>query len=108
MNVKDTYGENSVTKLECIAHVQNRVGSRLRKLKSKVKGLSGKGKLTDNFIDRLQNYYGIAVRSNVGDLKSMQQNVIAALFHCASNKKKAYVWTMSNRKGQLVSLSEVS
>ncbi|GFW10615.1 uncharacterized protein TNCV_894101 [Trichonephila clavipes] len=74
MSVKDTYGLNSVTKFECIGHVQKRVGSRLRKLKTKTKGLSGKGKLTDNFIDRLQNYYGIAVRSNVGNLSAMQQN----------------------------------
>ncbi|GFX60795.1 uncharacterized protein TNCV_4977711 [Trichonephila clavipes] len=63
---KDTYGKDSVTKYECIGHVQKRVGARLRKLKSKNKNLSGKGKLTDSFIDRLQNYYGIAVRSNVG------------------------------------------
>ncbi|GFU54259.1 uncharacterized protein TNCV_3619121 [Trichonephila clavipes] len=57
-------------------------------LKTKTKGLSGKGKLTDNFIDRLQNYYGIAVFSNVGNLTAMQQNVIAALYHCASSDKK--------------------
>ncbi|GFW19817.1 uncharacterized protein TNCV_3561201 [Trichonephila clavipes] len=88
MSVKDTYGLNSVTKFECIGHVQKRVGSRLRKLKTETKGLSGKGKLTDNFIDRLQNYYGIAVRSNVGNLTAMQQNVIAALYHCASSDKK--------------------
>ncbi|GFY26179.1 uncharacterized protein TNCV_354951 [Trichonephila clavipes] len=88
MSVKDTYGLNSVTKFECIGHVQKRVGSRLRKLKTKTKGLSGKVKLTDNFIDRLQNYYGIAVRSNVGNLTDMQQNVISALYHCASSDKK--------------------
>lgn len=88
ISVQNTYGDNSVEKLECIGHVQKRVGSRLRKLKSKTKGISGKGKLTDVFIDRLQNYYGIAVRANVGNLQSMQQNVIAALFHCASNTKK--------------------
>ncbi|GFW53914.1 uncharacterized protein TNCV_2447051 [Trichonephila clavipes] len=35
MSVKDTYGLNSVTKFECIGHVQKRVGSRLRKLKLK-------------------------------------------------------------------------
>ncbi|GFW04035.1 uncharacterized protein TNCV_2051511 [Trichonephila clavipes] len=87
MSVKDTYGLNSVTKFECIGHVQKRVGSRLRKLKTKTKGLSGKGKLTDNFIDRLQNYYGIAVLCNVGNLTAMQQNVIAALYHCASSDK---------------------
>ncbi|GFW62310.1 uncharacterized protein TNCV_289841 [Trichonephila clavipes] len=65
ISVKDTYGKDSVTKYECIGHVQKRVGARLRKLKSKNKNLSGKGKLIDSFIDRLQNYYGIAVRSNV-------------------------------------------
>ncbi|GFV68948.1 CCHC-type domain-containing protein [Trichonephila clavipes] len=88
MSVKDTYGLNCVTKCDCIDHVQKKVGSRLRKLKTKTKGLSGKGKLTDNFIDRHQNYYGIAVRSNVGNLIAMQQNVIAALYHCASSDKK--------------------
>lgn len=87
-SVKDAYGDNSVKKLECIGHIQKRVGTRLRKLKSKSKGLSGKGKLTNTFIDRLQNYYGIAIRSNVGDLQKMQQSVIAALFHCASSSKK--------------------
>ncbi|GFS93029.1 uncharacterized protein TNCV_532341 [Trichonephila clavipes] len=46
------------------------------------------GKLTDSFIDRLQNYYGIAVRSNVGNLSGLQQNVIAALFHCSSSVEK--------------------
>ncbi|GFV62484.1 uncharacterized protein TNCV_630631 [Trichonephila clavipes] len=29
MSVKDTYGLNSVTKFECIGHVQKKVGSRL-------------------------------------------------------------------------------
>ncbi|GFX33368.1 uncharacterized protein TNCV_812301 [Trichonephila clavipes] len=47
-----------------------------------------RGKLTDSFIDRLQNYYGIAVRSNVGNLSGLQQNVIAALFHCSSSVEK--------------------
>ncbi|GFV78445.1 uncharacterized protein TNCV_1302971 [Trichonephila clavipes] len=88
ISVKDTYGKDSVTKYECIGYVQKRVGARLRKLKSKNKNLSGKGKLTDSFIDRLQNYYGIAVRSNVGNLSGLQQNVIAALFHCSSSVEK--------------------
>ncbi|GFV29355.1 hypothetical protein TNCV_437741 [Trichonephila clavipes] len=69
--VKDT----AVTKFECIGNVQNGFASE----KLKTKELSGKGKLTDNFIDRLQNYYGIAVRSNVGNAA---KNVIAALYHC--------------------------
>ncbi|GFS77984.1 uncharacterized protein TNCV_2028481 [Trichonephila clavipes] len=37
ISVKDTYGKDSVTKYECIGHVQKRVGARLRKLKSKNK-----------------------------------------------------------------------
>lgn len=32
------YGDEAVTKLECIGHVQKRMGSRLRKLKQKFKG----------------------------------------------------------------------
>ncbi|GFU61190.1 uncharacterized protein TNCV_1071371 [Trichonephila clavipes] len=88
ISVKDTYGKDSVTKYECIGHVQKRVGARLRKLKSKNKNLSGKGKLTDSFIDRLQNYYGIPVRSNVGNLSGLHQNVIVALFHCSSSVEK--------------------
>ncbi len=87
IQVKDVYGKDSVNKFECIGHIQKRVGTHLRKLKKKTKGLSGKGKLTDAFIDRLQNYYGIAIRANVGDLNKMQQNVIAVLFHCASNEE---------------------
>ncbi|GFY30968.1 uncharacterized protein TNCV_1629411 [Trichonephila clavipes] len=51
ISVKDTYGKDSVTKYECTGHVQKRVGARLHKLKSKNKNLSGKGKLTDSFID---------------------------------------------------------
>ncbi|GFT41064.1 uncharacterized protein TNCV_1098281 [Trichonephila clavipes] len=42
--VKDIYGKDSVTKLECIGHIQKRVGTRLRKLKSRNKGLGGKNR----------------------------------------------------------------
>ncbi|GFT74871.1 uncharacterized protein TNCV_1673361 [Trichonephila clavipes] len=98
ISVKDTYGKDSVAKYECIGHVQKRVGARLRKLKSKNKNLSGKGKLTDSFIDRLQNYYGNAVRSNVGNLSGLQQNVIAALFHCSSSVEKPMHGLVSYRK----------
>ncbi|GFU54316.1 uncharacterized protein TNCV_576911 [Trichonephila clavipes] len=88
ISVKDTYGKESVTKYECIGLVQKKAIERLRKLKSKNKNLSGKGKLTYSFVNRLQNYYGIAVRSNVRNLSSLQQNVIAALCHCSSRVKK--------------------
>jgi len=39
------------------------------------KGLCGRGKLTDTTIDRLQNYYGIAIRSNKNKLEDMKSAV---------------------------------
>lgn len=88
--VENTYKDKGVTitKKECVGHVQKRVGTALRKLKKEKKGLGGKGKLTDAMIDRLQNYYGIAIRSNVGDLLQMKKAIHASLFHCASSEQR--------------------
>ncbi|GFU00613.1 uncharacterized protein TNCV_4817891 [Trichonephila clavipes] len=86
--VKNVYDENSVKKFECICHIQKRVGSRLQKLKLKQKGLGVRRKLTDSFIDKLQNYYGIAIGSNVNNIEKMQSAVMAAFFHCCSNKNQ--------------------
>ena len=71
-----------VLKRECVGHVQKRVGNRLRKLKKRVHGLGGKGKLTEAIIDRLQNYYGIAIRSNKGDIAGMKTAIYASLSCC--------------------------
>ncbi|GFU50609.1 uncharacterized protein TNCV_4884661 [Trichonephila clavipes] len=87
-SVKHIYGKNTVAKYECIGHIQKRVGTKLRKLRSKRKDLGGRGKLTDAFIDKLQNYYGIAIRDNVNNLQGMQRAVIAEFFHCCSNAKQ--------------------
>ena len=40
-----------------------------------------------SMIDRLQNYYGIAIRSNQGHLVNMKKSIFAVLFHCASSEK---------------------
>ncbi|GFT91787.1 uncharacterized protein LOC101238613 [Trichonephila clavipes] len=53
------------------------------------KGLGGKNKLTDKLIDRTQNYYGIAIRSNVGNLQKMMSSVIAAFFHRVPEKNNS-------------------
>lgn len=74
--------------MECIGHVQKRVGTALRKLKRENPGLGGKGKLTDSQIDKLQNYYGIAIRSNVGNLAGMKKAIHASLMHCASTEQR--------------------
>ena len=90
------YGVDCVSnKLECVRHVQKRVGSRLRKLKSSKKGvkvsdgkvLSGKGRLTDAKIDVLQNYYDLAIRENLKDVQEMAKAIKASLFHVASTDK---------------------
>ena len=54
----DPYSGVTVQKLECVGHFQKRVGARLRKLKSEIKGklsdgkpLTGKGPLTEKVIN---------------------------------------------------------
>ena len=49
--VQDTYTGIQVKTLECVGHVQKRVGCCLRNLKKQEKGIGGKGKLTNNMID---------------------------------------------------------
>ena len=59
----------------------------MRKLKKEDSKLGGKGKLTDNMIDKLQNYCRIAIRSNVGNLEGMKEAEATILFDYASNDK---------------------
>ena len=99
--VKNVYPGITVEKYECIGHYQKRVGNRLRKLRARTKGLGGRNKktdkghgkvtkaksrLTDSVIDRLQNYFGIALRNNVGDVKKIQDAILASMFHVASSE----------------------
>ena len=69
----DPYPGTAVQTLECVGHIQKRFGGRLRKLKSSdktslsdSKSLSGKGRLTEKMINKLQNYFGIAARQSTG------------------------------------------
>ena len=84
------YGDDvCVQKIECVGHVQKRMGTRLRKLKASMKGkklsdwktLFGKGRLTDTQIDKIQSMYGVAIRANRKNLKKMKENVWAIYFH---------------------------
>ncbi|GFX35095.1 uncharacterized protein TNCV_2330351 [Trichonephila clavipes] len=60
----------SIEKVECVGHIQKRMGARLRKLKTMNRGkklsdgksISGKNRLTDKFIDTITTYYGNAIR----------------------------------------------
>lgn len=61
------YGDCNIEKIECIGHVQKRMGSRLKSLKVKTKKLpdgkylGGKGRLIDSAILQIQKYYGLAL-----------------------------------------------
>ena len=64
--VEYIYGDNDpVNKQECIGHYQKRMGCRLQKLRSKEHLGGKKGGLTNSIIDRLQNYFGIALHQNM-------------------------------------------
>ena len=88
--VADPYHGRVVKKLECIGHVQKRVGSRLRKLKASYKGSKDNKKeddramtnLTHKQINKLQNYYGIALRQYTGSsVYELKKSIGAALYH---------------------------
>ena len=40
-------------------------------------------------IDKLQNYYGITIRSSSGNL-SMKKDILASLWHCASTDSNPF------------------
>jgi hypothetical protein len=81
--------EYVIVKEECVGHVQKRLGTALRKYKSDMKGkklsdgktVGGKNRLTDKVIDRMQNFYGKAIRENKGDLEGMQTSIKAIHNH---------------------------
>ncbi|GBN02411.1 hypothetical protein AVEN_19022-1 [Araneus ventricosus] len=70
-----------------------RMGSKLRKLKEKMKEqllsdgkcLSGKNHLTDSRIDKIQNYYGLDFRRNLNSVHAMLQDILVIFMHKLSN-----------------------
>ncbi|GLH09844.1 Uncharacterized protein GBIM_14881 [Gryllus bimaculatus] len=85
-----------ITKLECVGHVQKRMGTILRKMKEEYKGktltdgkkISAKNRLTDAVINTLSTYYGNAIRDNSSSVKYMQKDVWSIWFHKASSDEK--------------------
>ena len=69
------------------------MGNRLRNLRKSLKGqllndgkkISGKGRLTDKVINKMQNYYGLAIRQNINQLYAMKKSVFAILLHLTEN-----------------------
>ena len=66
-NVYITYmGDKEVKKCECVGHNQVRVGNKVL------------GELTAPLIDKLQNYFGIALRSNLSSVSLMRSAKLAS------------------------------
>ncbi|XP_074099508.1 uncharacterized protein LOC141527761 [Cotesia typhae] len=84
----DPYKNTTVNKKECIGHVQKRMGSRLRTLKSNQKGLGGRGKLTGKVIDKLTVYYGLAIRRHCDSIENMKSAIMATFYHYGSSDEK--------------------
>ena len=67
----DPYTGFPAKKSECIGHIQKRVGTRLRHLIKNTglltddKPLGGKARLTKKDINKLQNYFGIAITPTI-------------------------------------------
>ena len=59
------------------------------KFLSDSKKISGTGRLPKKVIDKLQKYYGMAIRSNVGDLRGMMMAVQATLHHITSTDDRS-------------------
>ncbi|GFU96814.1 uncharacterized protein TNCV_3275751 [Trichonephila clavipes] len=87
------YGDDHlIQKIECVGHVQKRMGTRLRKLilvysKKKLsdgKTIGGKGRLTDSLIDKLAHLYGNAIRCNSTSVKEMRKAIWAVWGHSCS------------------------
>lgn len=64
------------------------MGSRLRNLVKKTKGLSGRGRLTSKLIDELTIYYGLAIRRHCNSLEDMKKAIWVTLYHKISTDKK--------------------
>ncbi|GFW00972.1 uncharacterized protein TNCV_1762101 [Trichonephila clavipes] len=86
----------SIENVECVGHIQKRMGARLRKLKTMNRGknlsdgksISGKNRLTDKFIDTITTYYGNAIRQNNSSVSDMRQAIWAIYCHYISTDEE--------------------
>ena len=97
-SMRETFGDDYVViKEDCVGHIQKRMGTNLRNYKRSYQrqklpdgnAVGGRGRLTDAVIDNFQNYYGAAIRSNCGNVKSMQNAIWAILYHSILGKQES-------------------
>ena len=87
------YPGKTCNRYECVGHVQKRVAAHINTLRQEYKGvmladhkkLCGKGRLTRKATNTLQNYYGMVIRRNVGDLYGMKKDIAAIIHHCSEH-----------------------
>jgi hypothetical protein len=90
-NAKPYGPDYTIRKEECIGHIQKRMGTRLRNLLNKKKGimlsdgkgLGGQKRLTLARVDYIQFLYGQAIRDNAGNVDAMCKQTMAILHHYA-------------------------
>lgn len=98
------YGPSkTVQKEECVNHVHKRMGTALRKVVMETttefqtksgetrhrKLLGGRGKLTEDIIVKLSDYYGHAIKRNVGKtVDDMQKDIMSTYYHCTSTDQR--------------------
>ena len=90
VNAKDTDPGIEIKKIRVCWTLSKKSWDTITKSGNNKKGLGDRGRLTDPIVDRLQNYAGVTIRQNVGDLKSMKSGFLASLFHVASNKDNLF------------------
>ncbi|GFY08705.1 uncharacterized protein TNCV_5006181 [Trichonephila clavipes] len=86
----------SIEKVECVGHIQKRMGATLRNIKTMHRGkklsdgksISGKNRLTDKFIDTITTYYGNAIRQNNSSVSDMRQAIWAIYCHYRSTDEE--------------------
>ena len=87
-----SYANRDIMKYECVGHVQEQMGTALRKLKAEKgkqklrdgKTISGIGRLTNARIDKLRVYYELAIRCHKHDLEGMEKEGWEGLYHSVS------------------------
>ncbi|GFS94570.1 uncharacterized protein TNCV_2015621 [Trichonephila clavipes] len=104
ITASNPYGEDiTVSKIECVGHVQKRMGTRLRKLKqmssklSDGKSIGGKGRLTDRMIDLITTYYGNAIRQNKNMPVRYAKSCLGCIFPYTFKRRRTIAQFLSRR-----------
>eukprot|EP00112_Aurelia_sp_Birch-Aquarium-sp1_P002811 Seg1311.5 transcript_id=Seg1311.5/GoldUCD/mRNA.D3Y31 product="hypothetical protein" protein_id=Seg1311.5/GoldUCD/D3Y31 len=84
------YGPDvKIEKEDCVNHVSKRMGTALRNIvatsKAQKDSISGKGKLTQEKMTKIQNYYGRAIKDNANDVDLLKKRIFAIIFHLSSS-----------------------